>query len=138
MSYDAKVSQAPADNKEEEKDMFGEFDDGPEAESQGKKFDTTITMTLGELAMNDAEEVQRLFEKKIGTDELGGLKLGFLRVVDEDTVLLSVKGTVDEYAEGSVNRHIAVDPSYKGKQEFGPCVPNERSCDVPEHWKYTD
>jgi hypothetical protein len=116
--------------------MF-EQDDGPEAECQGKEFDKTITMTLGELAMNDVEAVHRLFEKKIGTDEMGGLKLGFLSVVDEDTVLLSVKGTVDEYASGSIHRHIAVDPDYKG-QEFGPCVPDAGSCEVPEHWRWED
>jgi hypothetical protein len=122
-------------------------DDGPEAECQGKKVDMTITMTLGELAMSDAEEVHRLFEKKIGTDEMGGLKLGFLSIVDEDTVLLSVKGTVDEYAEGSVHRHIAINPSYRGSCDkvnpvllpgFGPCVPSGMDCKVPEHWKWED
>jgi hypothetical protein len=124
-------------------ELFG--DCGPEAECQGKEVDMTITVTLGDLVMNDVDDLRQIFEEKIGTDEMGGLQLGFLSIVDEDTILMSVKGTVDEYHAGSIHRHIAINPAYKGSGDkvnpvlrpgFGPCVPSGMDCKVPSHWEW--
>jgi hypothetical protein len=81
--------------------MFGD-DFGPPAESQGKTIDTTVDMTLEELLGLDAEGLRSLFAEKIGVDEMGGLDIGAAKIVDSDTITFSVKGTVDEWATGSV------------------------------------
>lgn len=82
--------------------MF-ENDFGPQAESQGKTLDTSVDMTLEELFGLDVEELRNLFKKKIGVDEMGGLEIEAVEIVDAETIKFSVKGTVDEWASGTTN-----------------------------------
>jgi hypothetical protein len=77
------------------------FDTTPDAENEGKTFDMTFTMSLADFLTNTPEDLRRIFEQKIGTDEMGGLGIGFVEVVDDETVLMCAKGTVDGWDDGS-------------------------------------
>jgi hypothetical protein len=77
------------------------MDNQPDAECEGKTFDMTFNMSLADFLTNTPEELRRIFERKIGTDEMGGLDLGFVEIVDDETVLMSAKGTVDGWGGGS-------------------------------------
>ncbi|KKN88766.1 hypothetical protein LCGC14_0243730 [marine sediment metagenome] len=87
------------------------FDNEPSAESQGKAIDTTVDMTLAEL-FGGQDELRALFEKKVGVDEMGGLVIEAVKIVDPDTIRFSVKGTVDEWATGEWAAGTAVEATY--------------------------
>lgn len=85
------------------------FDEGPDPEHEGEYFDKVVTFTLEEMFTLDADEIKSLFEERIGTDEMGGLVIGFESLVDTDTVTLRVRGTVDCRADGSPPPGVTID-----------------------------
>lgn len=74
-----------------------------DSECVGMEVDTTVDFSLAELFLQDPDEIMDSFKKKIGTDEMGGLEITAVKVIDEDTVAFRVRGTVDEYAEGKLD-----------------------------------
>ena len=86
----------------------GFFGDGPDPDHEGEYFDKLITFTLDEFMLLDSSALHRLCEMRVGTDEMGGLLIGFESLVDTDTVTLRVRGTVDCRADGSPPPGVAI------------------------------